>query len=183
MTAAPCINKEIENLRKENQDLKNFLFKFDISYPIFNTKILGGTTCDKIFSIPKELYDNWKLFKINIYHDHFYTTGIEMFYINSQKEVKSFKFGEGQGIKKSLEFKNNEIIENLIINAGSLIDGITIDTNKGSIFGRIEKVGGTGYFFDIKKISEIFKKKIELIGFEGNYTKYINQIKAIFKFI
>ena len=160
MIAAPCLNIEIENLRKENQDLKNFLFKFDISYPIFATKLIGGTKGDKIFSIPKELYDNWKLFKINIYHDHFCTTGIKMFYINTQKEVKSFKFGEGQGIKKSLEFKKNEVVEKLIINAGDLIDGITIDTNNCSVFGRIEKVGGTGHFFDIKKLSEIFKKKL-----------------------
>ena len=106
-----------------------------------------------------------------------------MFYINEQKGVKSFKFGEGQGIKKSLEFKTNEVVEKLIINAGDLIDGITIDTNNCSVFGRIENVGGTGHFFDIKKLSEIFKKKIELIGFEGKYSKYINQIKAIFKFI
>lgn len=45
---------------------------------------------------------------------------------------------------------------------------LTIVTNKKSLFGRIENVGGTGYMFNIKEISNFFNKKIELIGFEGN---------------
>ena len=51
-------------------------------------------------------------------------------------KCKFFQFGEGNGTKKSLEFETNENIENSIINTGSIIDGITIETNKKSLFGR-----------------------------------------------
>ena len=106
-----------------------------------------------------------------------------MFYKDKENNSKSFKFGERDGIKESLEIKENEVIENLIINAGDLIDGITIDTNTNLLFGRIN-AGGIGYTFNIKEISKIFNKKIELIGFEGNHDgNYIIQTKAIFKFI
>ena len=138
---------------------------------------------DKEFILPQELYNNWKLWKINIYNDNLYVTKIEMFFKDINNNVKSYQFGVRNGTKKTLELENNEYIENIIINAGYLIDGITIDTNNKSLFGRIEKVGGTGYLFDIKEISKIFNKKVEFIGLEGNYNdSYIIQAKAIFKF-
>ena len=185
MDSAPTnINEEIEKLKFENKNLKDFLINYNISYPIFTTKLLGVSIGNKTFSIPNELYNNWKLYKINIYHDKFFVTALEMFFNNNKNNIKSFKFGEGKGEKKSLELENNEIIESLIINAGDLIDGITIETNKKSLFGRIENVGGNGYLFNIKEISNIFKKKIELIGFEGNFNdSYIIQAKALFKFL
>ena len=183
MDTIPAPN-EIEKIKIENNYLKSFIIKYDISYPIFTTKLLGTTIGNKSFSLPKELYNDWKLYKINIYHDERYTTRIEMFYKDKENNSKSYKFGERDGIKESLEIKDNEVIENLIINAGDLIDGITIDTNKNSLFGRIKNVGGFGHTFNIKEISKIFNKKIELIGFEGNHDgNHIIQTKAIFKFI
>ena len=183
MKSAPLANNELESLKSENKKLKEIFFKYDVYYPYFSTKFLGNRIGNKTFSLPKELYTSMKLWKINIYHDIHYVTKIEMFYKDNSGKCKSFQFGEGNGTKKSLEFQNNENIENLIINAGDLIDGITIETNKNSLFGRIENVGGTGYLFNIKEISKIFEKKVELIGFEGNYNRYIIQTKAIFKFL
>ena len=183
MKSDPLANNELESLKSENKKLKEIFYKYDINYPYFSTKVLGNDIGNKTFSIPKELYNSWKLLKINIYHDNYYVTKIEMFYKDNNDKCKSFQFGEGNGTKKSLAFQNNENIENLIINAGSLIDGITIEANKKSLFGRIENVGGTGYLFNIKEISKIFEKKVELIGFEGNYNSYVIQIKAIFKFL
>ena len=71
-----------------------------INYPIFKTKLLGVDYGNKVFTLPNDVYNYWKLYKINIYHNEHYATGIEMFYKNNANLVKSFKFGEGRGIKK-----------------------------------------------------------------------------------
>ena len=184
MESSPITKSESEILEFENKTLKDFILKYDIFYPFFSTKLLGADRGDKNFSLQRELYYDWKLWKINIYIDNLYVRKIEMFYKDGNNNVKSFQFGWGDGVKKSLEFQDNETIESIIINSGSLIDGITIDTNKNSLFGRIEKVGGSGHLYNLKELSNIFKKKIELIGFEGNYNdSYVIQAKAIFKFI
>ena len=101
MDSAPTnINEEIAKLKFENKNLKDFLINYNISYPIFTTKLLGVSIGNKTFSIPNELYNNWKLYKINIYHDKFFVTALEMFFNNNKNNIKSFKFGEGKGEKK-----------------------------------------------------------------------------------
>ena len=101
MATAPLANNELECLKTENKFLKDFILNYNITYPIFKTKLLGTDCGNKVFTLPNDVYSNYKLYKINIYHDKNYTTGIEMFYKNNENLVKSFKFGEGRGIKKS----------------------------------------------------------------------------------
>ena len=63
--------------------------------------MLGATRGDKNFSLPRELYDNWKLWKINIYIDNRYVRKIEMFLKMVIIMLNLFNFDAEMELKKA----------------------------------------------------------------------------------